>query len=299
MHAARRPSLRLSPLQWAIAVSVALHVVLLALHFGAPRAFDRAFENPPLSVVLVNPASPDAPQRPQALAQANLEGGGTARAGLAATPLPAAQRTQSGDSAQPAHQPSQQQAPRRQQVLSAQRSQIVTLQDALHGETASPRAQTELQQRRRELLQLIGTIQRRIELDNARPRRRFVGPSTRSVPYALYYDRMREKIERLGTADFPQRDGHKLYGRLIMAITVDSSGRVLRAEVVRGSGDALLDHMARAIVEAAQPFGGFTPAMLRDADQIVVVAGFDFTRDRGLSTELRAPDPPPQAPATR
>ena len=299
MHAVRRPSLRLSPLQWAIAVSVALHVVLLALHFGAPRAFDRAFENPPLSVVLVNRASPDAPQRPQSLAQANLEGGGTARAGLAATPLPAAQRTQSGDSAQPAHPREQRQSPRRQQVLSAQRSQIVTLQDAQHGETASPDDPTELQQRRRELLQLIGAIQRRIELDNARPRRRFVGPSTRSVPYALYYDHMREKIERLGTADFPQRDGHKLYGRLIMAITVDSGGRVLRAEVVRGSGDALLDHMARAIVEAAQPFGGFTPAMLRDADQIVVVAGFDFTRDRGLSTELRAPDPPPQAPATR
>ena len=118
------------------------------------------------------------------------------------------------------------------------------------------------------------------------------------MPYALYYDHMREKIERLGTAEFPQRDGRKIYGRLIMAITLDDSGRVLQAEVVQSSGDALLDRMARAIVQAAQPFGDFSAAMRRDADQIEMIAGFDFTRTGALSTDLRANAPPATNPAT-
>lgn len=291
MPAAPRSRPHLSPLQWALGISLAAHALLLGLHFAHPRGTLRAFDNPPLSVVLVNSASRVAPDRPQALAQADLDGGGAAHAGLAATPLPAAQRLQPGDAAHDAQTLTQRIEQREREVLSAARSQIVTLQRVLQGHQASPQAQTSLEDRHRELLDLMGEIQRRIELDNASPRRRFVGPSTRSVPYALYYDRMREKIERLGTADFPQRDGRKLYGRLIMSITVDASGRVLTADVVRGSGDALLDRMARAIVEAAQPYGDFDPAMRRDADEIVVVAGFDFTREGGLSTDMRADAP--------
>ncbi|MDE2119072.1 MAG: TonB family protein [Betaproteobacteria bacterium] len=294
---ARRGRLpNLTPLQWALGVSLAAHALLLGLRLGAPEAFDRTFQNPPLSVILVNRASPTPPQRPQALAQADLDGGGSARSGLAATPLPAAERNAAGDAPRDARTVLQRLQHSEREMLSAARSQIVMLQHTVQAHDAAPQVQQALEEQHRELLDLIGAIERRIELNNASPRRRFVGPSTRSVPYALYYDHMRQKIERLGTADFPQRDGRKLYGRLIMAITVDSGGRVLRAEVVRGSGDATLDRMARAIVEAAQPFGTFDAGMLRDADQIVVVAGFDFTREGGLNTDMHAASPTPRAP---
>ena len=291
--------LRLSPLQWALGISVAAHALLLGLRLGAPQMADRVFGNPPLSVILVNRASPSPADKPQALAQADLDGGGSARSGLAATPLPAAGRNALGDAARDTQTRMQRLEHSEREVLSAARSQIVTLQHAVQSHELTPPVEHALREQHRELLDLVGAIERRIELNNARPRRRFVGPSTRSVPYALYYDRMREKIERLGTADFPQSRGHKLYGRLVMAITVDSSGRVLRAEVVRGSGDAMLDRMARAIVEAAQPFGGFNPVMRRDADQIVVVAGFDFTREGGLSTEMRAGSQDSDSASTR
>lgn len=290
-RAGRLPNL--SPLQWALGMSLAAHALLLGLRLGAPEAVERAFQSPPLSVILVNRASPTPPQRPQALAQADLDGGGSARSGLAATPLPAAERNAAGDAPRDARTALQRLQHSEREMLSAARSQIVMLQRALQAHDVPPQVQQAMEEQHRELLDLIGAIERRIELNNASPRRRFVGPSTRSVPYALYYDHMRQRIERLGTADFPQRDGHKLYGRLIMAITVDSAGRVLRAEVVRGSGDAMLDRMARAIVEAAQPFGSFDARMLRDADQIVVVAGFDFTREGGLNTDMHAAPPAP------
>ena len=289
-RAAPRARPRPSPLQWALGVSLAIHLLVLGIHFGLPAMRSAASDLPPLSVVLVNSSTAHQPRHAQALAQADLEGGGSAHSGLAATPLPAAARNQAGDAARDSRRQLSAPSADARRVLSAERSQVVTLQQAAPTRPPTRPGQQPLQAQRREMLQLIGAIERRIALHNANPRRRLVGPDTRSVPYALYYDRMRERIERLGTADFPQSNGHKLYGRLIMAITVDSAGRVLRAEVEHGSGDALLDRMAQAIVRGAQPFGAFTPRMLRDTDQMIVVAGFDFTREGGLHARLRADD---------
>jgi protein TonB len=42
-------------------------------------------------------------------------------------------------------------------------------------------------------------------------------------------------------------------------------------------------------VKAAAPFGPFSTAMRRKADQLVITSRFKFTRDEGLSTTLSAP----------
>jgi protein TonB len=61
---------------------------------------------------------------------------------------------------------------------------------------------------------------------------------------------------------------------------------VVDAEIVRPSRSRLLDQQAIAIVRAAAPFGPFSAAMRRQADQIVVTSRFRFTRDDGLETTL-------------
>ena len=67
-----------------------------------------------------------------------------------------------------------------------------------------------------------------------------------------------------------------------MNVTVDAAGRVVEAEVVRSSRSRLLDQQALAIVRSAAPFGPFSSAMRRQADQIVVTSRFRFTRDDGV-----------------
>ncbi|NNM64934.1 MAG: TonB family protein [Burkholderiales bacterium] len=281
-------AIRLSKLQWALLISATAHAALLALKVGSPETFNRMFQDTPLSVVLVNQSSAEAPEKPQALAQVNLAGGGDDAKGLATTPLPATATVADGNALQNQSRSQLAQDEQKQRELITQvKSQMVQLQ-RLATQQTKPAAAQALEDQRKRLLDLLGAIERRIDQQNARPRRRFVGPNTRSVPYALYYDHMRQKIEHLGTVDFPQRDGSKLYGKLIMAITVDASGRLLRSEVVRGSGNPQLDRMARAIVNAAQPYGHFSAAMRRDADQLVIVAGFDFTREGGLETHIQA-----------
>ena len=77
-----------SPLQIALGVSVAVHAALLTVRFVNPEAFNRVFQDTPLEVVLVNARSEDKPDKAQAIAQANLTGGGEAERGRATSPLP-------------------------------------------------------------------------------------------------------------------------------------------------------------------------------------------------------------------
>jgi len=73
---------------------------------------------------------------------------------------------------------------------------------------------------------------------------------------------------------------------LTMVVTVNFDGKVLDTEIVESSGSTALDRRAKAIARNAGPFGRFSDAMRRKADQIVVVSRFKFTRDETLETNL-------------
>ncbi|MBU6437779.1 MAG: TonB family protein, partial [Betaproteobacteria bacterium] len=96
------------------------------------------------------------------------------------------------------------------------------------------------------------------------------------------------KVEAKGTKDFPEINGQKLYGELMMVMLVDKSGRLLKAEVVQSSGNRRLDRMAEAIAASASPFGAFNAEMRRQADQVEVVSRFKFARDETLKASLEA-----------
>ena len=142
------------------------------------------------------------------------------------------------------------------------------------------------EEKRRHLMKLLAEIEKRINEENARPKKRYISPSTREEVYAVYYDTLRRKIEERGTHNFPELAGRKLYGELTMMVTVNNDGRVLGTEVVETSGNLTLDRRAATIARAAGPFGRFNPAMRARADQIVVVSRFKFTREDVLETRL-------------
>ena len=132
---------------------------------------------------------------------------------------------------------------------------------------------------------MLAEIEKRINEENARPKKRYISPATREEVYALYYDALRRKIEDRGTRNFPESQGKKLYGELTMIVTVDSDGRVLETEVVRGSGDKVLDR--RAVSDRPRRrrrSAASTQAMRSQADQLVIASRFRFTRDENLET---------------
>ena len=278
----------LSTLQLALLVSVGVHGAFLAVRIVDPEGFNRVFQDTPLEVILVNSRSGEPPEKAQAIAQASLAGGGDASAGRATSPLPPSALVEMGDSNEEARKRIEQLQETQQQLLAQVRRELALLPapDPLREQgTPQERAQEE---RRRQLVQLLAEIEKRVNEENLRPKKRYISPATREEVYALYYDALRRKIEQRGTRNFPENQGRKLYGELTMNVTVDAEGRVVETEVVRASNSKQLDRRAVAIVRSAAPYGPFTAAMRQKADQLVITSRFRFTRDDALETTLSA-----------
>jgi protein TonB len=280
---------KLSTLQLALLVSFGVHAALLTVRFVAPDSFNRVFQDTPLEVILVNSRSGEAPAKAQAIAQASLAGGGDAERGRATSPLPPSALIEVGDADEESHRQIEQLQEQQQQLLAQIRREMALLPPPDPRRDEGSPHEREQEERRRQLVQMLAEIEKRINEDNARPKKRYISPATREEVYALYYDALRRKIEERGTRNFPEYRGHKLYGELVMNLTVDALGRVVEAEVVRGSRSRELDRRALAIARAAAPFGSFTPAMRAKADQLVITSRFRFTRDEGLEATLSAP----------
>lgn len=277
---------RLSTLHWALVVSIGVHAALMTLRFANPAAFERLFEDNLLEVILVNARSNERPTKAQAVAQASLAGGGEAERGRATSPLPASVRDQQGDASEDAFRRIEQLQEQQQQLLAQVRQELATMPPPDPRRDNGKPEERDHEERRRQLMKLLAEIEKRIQEENARPKKRYISPATREEAYAMYYDSLRRRVEDRGTRDFPQANGRKLYGELTMNITIDAAGRVVDTQVIRPSRNKLLDRRAEAIVRAAAPFGAFTPAMRKQADQVVITSRFRFSREEGFETTL-------------
>lgn len=279
---------KLSTLQIALIVSLGVHAALLTVRIVDPEGFNRIFQDTPLEVILVNSRAGEPPEKAQAIAQAALAGGGEAEAGRATLPLPPSAIVETGDANEEARKRIEQLQETQQQLLAQIRRELALLPAPDPQKEQGNPDEAAQEERRRQLVQLLAEIEKRVNEENARPKKRYISPATREEVYAMYYDQLRRKIEERGTRNFPENQGRKLYGELTMNVTVDAEGRVVDTEIVRPSVSKVLDRRAVAIVRAAAPFGPFNAAMRKRADQLVVTSRFKFTRDESLETTLTA-----------
>jgi protein TonB len=275
----------LSTLQIALGFSLVFHAALLTVRFVNPEGFNRVIQDTPLEVILVNAKSNEQPDKAMAIAQASLAGGGEADKGRATSPLPPNAVARIGNT--PEEDERQIEALKAQQnlLLAQVRQQLASMPPPEMASVNPSQQVVEREARRQALVKMLAEIERRINEENARPKKRYISPATREAVYAIYYDDLRRKIEERGTSNFPEAAGRKLYGELTMVITVNFSGEVLQTEVVQSSGQQVLDRRAQAIVSSMN-YGRFSDAMRRQADQIVVVSRFRFTRDATLQTQM-------------
>ena len=277
---------KLSTLQIALLFSVAVHAALLSIRFVNPDAFNRVFEDTPLEVILVNAKSTEAPDKAQAVAQANLAGGGESADAKerASSPLPYSAMTNIGDDFEERQRQIDSMQAQQMQLLANLRKQLASYQPPDNRKASAMQSDADQEEKHKQLLKMLAEIEKRINEENARPKKRYISPATREEVYALYYDALRRKVEDRGTENFPEAGGKKLYGELIMIMTVNFDGRVLGTEVYKSSGNRQLDRRAEAIAVSAGPFGHFGPQLRAKADQIAVVSKFRFTREQTLET---------------
>lgn len=272
----------------ALVASVLLHALVLSLHFAFPDA-SRAFEKRALDIILVNSKSVQRPSEAQALAQARLDGGGdTERERRVRTPLPPSSRQQRGNELE--------QAEKRIKALEAKRQRL--LEQAKSGapapqprsdQVAPPDVSTapsgfDLASRALSMARLEGEIARDTEEYNKRPRKKFVGARTDEYRFAQYIENWRQKVERVGTLNYPEQARGKLYGTLILSVSIKSDGSVDKVEINRSSGQGVLDDAARRIVAMAAPYAAFPPDIRRDTDILVITRSWRFTRSDSVET---------------
>ncbi|HEY9026210.1 MAG TPA: TonB family protein [Burkholderiaceae bacterium] len=277
---------RPSVMQLALTISITLHVAVLGVRFVDPQDFNRVFQDTPLEVVLVNARSSEAPTKAQAIAQANLAGGGEAEAGIATSPLPPSPNQLIGDDQTDSSKAIEQLQEQQQLMLTQIRRDIAAMPVPDPRKASQTPAERQTEELRQQKLRQLAVIEKQINEQNARPRRRYISPATREEVYAIYYDKLRQRIEDKGTANFPTLNGHKLYGELTVNLIIDARGRIVESEVVRSSNSRFLDQRALAIAQAAAPFGSFSDDMKQKADQIVVTSRFRFTKTEGMQATM-------------
>ena len=283
-----------TPLMIALGVSVLAHAGLLAVRFAAPDAFRQQPADPGLEVILVNAKHANAPSKADALAQANLEGGGTADAGRSRSPLPDLRKIENGESIKALQRRIADLEQQQQNVLTKVSKSTFSAPPKTEQDKPDPtRTGNDAFDTSRAISRAAAEVIERIEDQNKRPKRTQITPSTRQVGYALYYKEMQKRVEEIGTLNFPQQGGKKLYGELVVYIPIFQDGTIYMKDggprVERSSGNAALDAAALRIVRQAAPFGGF-PANMRTRgkdDLWEVITRFRFTREEKMQAELR------------
>ena len=280
--------LALPPLALGIGVSLFLHATALTLHFKFPEASNSMREKA-LDIILVNAKSARKPGDPQALAQANLDGGGnTDENRRAKTPLPPTQQVVTGSDVQ--------QMQRRVRELEALQQKIMTQARSNRSVAAGENANVQptpvtsvsgldLAESARAMARLEGEISKSTEEYSKRPRKKFIGARTEEYRFAQYIEDWRHKIERIGTLNYPAAARGKLYGKLILTVAINADGQIGRIDINRSSGHKMLDDAARRIVQMAGPYSPFPPDIRRDTDVLEITREWSFTQGDQLSAK--------------
>ncbi|MFC0131308.1 energy transducer TonB [Massilia eurypsychrophila] len=279
----------------AITFSVLAHAALLAVRFVAPDAFKLQPADPGLEVILVNAKHANRPIKADAIAQANLDGGGQADAGRSKSPLPDMRKSEDGDSLKAMQKKIAEYEAVQQNLLTRARNTNYRAPPVTEKDKPDPaRNGNDLLESSKAIARATAEISTVIDEQNKRPKKTFISPSTQEVGYAMYYKAMQKRVEEIGTLNFPQVNGRKMYGEMILEIPVFQDGTIYVKDggvmVKKSSGNPALDKAALAIVRRSAPFGKFPPNMLSsDKDDVwIVITRFNFTREEVLRTNVGA-----------
>ena len=165
-----------SPLALALLLSLAVHAVLLPVRFVAPEQFNRVFKDTALEVILVNAQSQERPEHAQAIAQANLAGGGDVAQGRATSPMPYSALTRIGDDFEERQRQIDALQERQTTLLTQLRQRLAALPEDDPREAAQQQAREQQEQKRKQLLKQLA------ELENASTKKTPARKSATSAP---------------------------------------------------------------------------------------------------------------------
>ena len=273
----------------ALTVSIGLHITILAIRFVDPELLRVRSSDPTLDIILVNAKSETRPGKPEALAQANLDGGGSSERGRRASPLPNTFEMRDGDALQEARKSVQQLEEEQKRLLAALKDSL-QLRPSPRKETISDAQQSGAldEETKQRLARSQAEIAKQISDYQKRPRKHHYMPSTSEYRYARYFEDWRARVEKIGNENYPPEARGRYYGSLRMTVAIRKDGSVIDTILEKSSGSPVLDRAARRIVMQAAPYPPFPPDIAKDTDILEITRTWIFTNDQ-LAT--RSTDP--------
>ena len=268
----------------AFAISLTLHGLLLLIQFRLPDS--KPVRDKGLEVVLVNTRHAKAPDKPDVLAQTNVDGGGNTEQNVRpSTPLPPQPTRRDGDALIEAKRRTPEPVRDQKQVITRDKAPAKVAAAPKKVEQPLPKPEPPPQLSGLDLLDsaaaiahLEGKIDRDLQELAKRPRRKFLSPSAKEYGFALYEDSWKQKVERVGTLNYPEAARGKLYGSLLLSVSIRADGSVEKVSVQRSSGHKVLDEAAVRIVKMAAPYAPFPPDIRKDYDIIEITRTWKFER---------------------
>jgi protein TonB len=105
--------------------------------------------------------------------------------------------------------------------------------------------------------------------------KRLTSVSTKTATEAAYLNAWRQKVERIGNANYPAGGAH---GDLRLLVVLSYDGALKEVRVLDSSGAKALDDAALRIVRLAAPYPDFPVEMRKQYDQLEIIRTWQFSR---------------------
>lgn len=128
----------------------------------------------------------------------------------------------------------------------------------------------------REIASLEARIAEEQQAEANAPRvKRLTSVSAKSADEAAYLNAWRQKVERIGNANYPSGG---VYGNLRLLVVLKFDGTLEDVRLLESSGHKVLDDAALRIVRMAAPYQDFPVEMRKKYDRLEIIRTWQFSR---------------------
>ena len=129
--------------------------------------------------------------------------------------------------------------------------------------------------------EIISKLNSFTKLNTANLKIKYINHNTKDYKYNAYIEAWRIKIEKIGNLNYPiDSTKHSLYGSLVLDVALNADGNVKEINIVRSSGNKVLDEHAIKIIKIAAPFAKFPHEIQKETDVLHITRTWQFRDGR-------------------
>lgn len=280
-------------LAFTLFLSLALNAfIILGIGFAMPDPEKPDDSLPTLEVILVEPSNTKkSNEEAEFLGQSAQEGGGNTQQRNRPTTVRAASNSPlpvEGDADIMQIQQIANNKAGQQEVLSTYLGEYqVQNQDNPDRDQASETTAAQLMMHGQEIARLSAEIADSQQIYSKRLKHRTITANTKEFRDAEYLDGWRRRVEYIGNLNYPEEAKlRRISGLLVLDVAINRDGTIRHVDILRTSGQKLLDDAAVRIVRSAAPFAALPPSMSKDTDVLHITRTWIFeSGSSGLSTK--------------